>query len=814
MAAFFPALWQALRRPRPARPRQGGRRRLPLFECLEARQLLSLSVPGALIPRAVGADPYLVNVQPGAQPVLQVSADNGATFTGYTAPAAWDPSSGVALLGGAGTLRAAPDHPGTLPDSLLVASADFNGDGKPDYALVLDNRISLLLSQADGSYRTSLTVATPAGGNILFLAAGDFNGDGRTDLATVSRLPGQAGLGVDVLLGAGAGAFRTQVDMATGPQVFAVTVGTSNSSASLLLGNLNGDDSPELVLTRRDPGTAEPQTTTFIGTADGTFQDPTAPDPATSAPDAGNDAGNQAGGTSAGAALLPPPAATPAAVPDPIAPGGFAGAAGTAPALGAALGGSAPANFLAVGSVSGDTSLPIEVLVAPAAGSDSSDPAAGIPLAADDAAAAVNLVVRVDDAGTGDFESTAVSLTALHADAGTARGSTPAAVGSDPADAGGPAGLAASPSTAVAALGPAGKRENGSDPSSSRPAALAESASITAPDAVDAAVFTSFGALTALGDRGEPLPGPVMGEGVVFTAVTEPGREVRPAAPAAEEDVSEAATPGQAGADPTNTPVLVVLPLDRAADAAFWSRLDLGLALGEPDGGLAHLRPTDKAPAAAEGADVKSSLLKVGSFLAQAFYLQKLQAAGAAETAAGATQAATDVRLQVAEVVREAAVEATRLVRGFYERFLGRAAAGGEEQGWVSMLLGGQTEEQVLSAFLSTEEFGRRASALVGSLTADEAFVQALYVLLLLRAAADEEVASWLTALPTQGRRGVAFSLLRSVEYRRRQVESYYRELLQRDADDDEAADWAATPFDLRRIRELLRSRPEGSAVQ
>src|SRR5690242_13558522 len=99
MAAFFPALWQALRRrPRPARPRQGGRRRLPLFECLEARQLLSLSVPGALVPRGVGPDHYLVNVQPGAQPVLQVSTDNGATFTGYTAPAAWDPEAGVALL--------------------------------------------------------------------------------------------------------------------------------------------------------------------------------------------------------------------------------------------------------------------------------------------------------------------------------------------------------------------------------------------------------------------------------------------------------------------------------------------------------------------------------------------------------------------------------------------------------------------------------------------------------------------------------------------------------------------------------------------
>jgi hypothetical protein len=814
MASFIPAFWLSLRRrPRRPAPRPGGRR-LPLFECLETRQLLSASLAGALVPRGIGAAHYLVNVQTATQPVLQVSTDNGATFTSYTAPAGWDPSAGVALAGGSGTFRAAPNHPGTVPDSLLAASTDFNGDGRPDLALVLDNRVSLLLSQPDGSYQTALTVSPTPGGQVLFLAAGDFNGDGRTDLATVSRTPGQDGLSLDVLLGQGAGSFRTRVDLATGPQVFAVTVGTYDSNASLMLGNLTGDDAQELLLTRRDPGASGPRAFEFFATPDGTFQESAPPDPAPTSQSTVSPATDPDVNTPvAGVVFGPLPPSGPAAVPDQTAPAAVPDSAGTTPVAGSVSPGSAADQYVAVGAASGDVVLPVQVLVMPETGSDLSDPSeAGVPVTGDDAEAAVNLVVRVDAAGDGTFEARPISLTAFHGEAGTDRVSTPALAGGDSTPlAAGPVSPALSPSSAAGPLGAKGLHENDPDPGNPRPVSASESTSVTASEAADALVLPGFAPLTVLGDRGESLPGPDMAEGLILTAVTEVNSEGRPAAPAGEEEPSEVVNPGRTTApDPgslADTPGLAVLRLDPATDAAFWSRLDLGLSLSGADAGLARARPGDRPPAAEDAPDFRSSLLKVGTFLAQAFYLHKLQPAAAA--AGGAGQAAADPRFQVAEVVKEAAVEVTRLVRGFYERFLGRAALNGEEQGWVSMLLGGQTEEQVLSAVLSTEEFGRRASALIASVTPDEAFIQALYALVLLRAATDEELTSWLTALPTLSRRGVAYSVLRSVEYRKAQVEAYYRELSQREGDADEVAAWAATPFDLRKIRELLMSRPE-----
>ena len=49
------------------------------------------------------------------------------------------------------------------------------------------------------------------------------------------------------------------------------------------------------------------------------------------------------------------------------------------------------------------------------------------------------------------------------------------------------------------------------------------------------------------------------------------------------------------------------------------------------------------------------------------------------------------------------------LVRSWYVTFLGRQAQGGEEQGWVNLLQQGQTEEQVLSMILASQEFYTRA---------------------------------------------------------------------------------------------------------
>src|SRR5262249_17829161 len=90
---------------------------------------------------------------------------------------------------------------GSHPSAMKVA--DFNNDGRPD--LVTANRdintVSVLLGNADGTFRPATTSAT--GATPVSLAVGDFNGDGRLDLATAN----QSRSDVTALLGNGHGTF-------------------------------------------------------------------------------------------------------------------------------------------------------------------------------------------------------------------------------------------------------------------------------------------------------------------------------------------------------------------------------------------------------------------------------------------------------------------------------------------------------------------------------------------------------------------------------------------------------------------------------
>ena len=67
--------------------------------------------------------------------------------------------------------------------------------------------------------------------------------------------------------------------------------------------------------------------------------------------------------------------------------------------------------------------------------------------------------------------------------------------------------------------------------------------------------------------------------------------------------------------------------------------------------------------------------------------------------------------------------------------------------------------------------------------TADERFVQALYLLLFDRTAGAAEVQGWVRALPQMGTQGAAQLFLTSREFRTNLVESYYNVLLHRPSD-------------------------------
>jgi hypothetical protein len=217
-------------------------------------------------------------------------------------------------------------------------------------------------------------------------------------------------------------------------------------------------------------------------------------------------------------------------------------------------------------------------------------------------------------------------------------------------------------------------------------------------------------------------------------------------------------------------------------------------------------------PAATDPADSPLSIRELSRILAQALYLGSLKRPGSeasADAASELAQATGDTRLLVADLVQRSSEAFGRLVQCFFVLFLGRAAEAGEDTGWVAMLLGGDSEEKVLSAFLSTAEFYNRAGTLVPAGAGDERFIQALYRLLLHRPATDAEAGGWLSALPALGRAGVAYQLLASAEYRALQVQSFYDELLHHPAPTAEVAVWAQSPFDLLTIRLFFEARPE-----
>jgi hypothetical protein len=176
----------------------------------------------------------------------------------------------VFLGNGDGTFRAGPTiQPSGIQSGPFMISGDFNEDGKPDLAILSGyspSYLTILLNNGDGSFTAKPTVvavsAGSGGGDVVSgtMTTADFNGDGKLDLAIVGDYVSVGGVGI--LLGNGDGTFT-----AAGPNL------DVNADFGLIAtGDFNGDGIPDLIATNYFEDGAPP--TIFLGKGDGTFTAP------------------------------------------------------------------------------------------------------------------------------------------------------------------------------------------------------------------------------------------------------------------------------------------------------------------------------------------------------------------------------------------------------------------------------------------------------------------------------------------------------------------------------------------------------------
>ena len=166
---------------------------------------------------------------------------------------------------------------GTTPNS--ITTADFNGDGKQDWASANENGSTITVMLGDGAGSFTAAPGSPISvPHVAAVRAGLVNNDGFVDLVAVSGEPATTPEVLYTLTGLGTGAFNAYV---TGP-----TLGTQ--VGELELGDVTGDSKLDAVFTRINKGadTHDQLVSVLVGSGTGTWSAGTTITEATAVPNA------------------------------------------------------------------------------------------------------------------------------------------------------------------------------------------------------------------------------------------------------------------------------------------------------------------------------------------------------------------------------------------------------------------------------------------------------------------------------------------------------------------------------------------------
>jgi hypothetical protein len=175
--------------------------------------------------------------------------DGGLDFVGLAQPTAGPGSLAIWLNDESDSFSGPTFVPLSSSTNFYLATADFNGDAKPDLA-VANNNIAVLMGNGDGTFSSEIDYHGT--GMDAFLATGDFNGDGKVDLVSVG------GTMLAVLLGNGDGTFG-----------LARTLSFTGTPTAIAVGDFNHDGKSDLAVTVSG---ANPGVSVLLGNGDGSFQ--------------------------------------------------------------------------------------------------------------------------------------------------------------------------------------------------------------------------------------------------------------------------------------------------------------------------------------------------------------------------------------------------------------------------------------------------------------------------------------------------------------------------------------------------------------